>query len=385
MPDTPSAVGTTADAHLTDEQVEAIGAELDAIRAEVVGSLGERDARYIQKVVAVQRALEIGGRATLLFSRFPPAWIAGTAALSVAKILENMELGHNILHGQWDWMRDPRIHSTTWEWDHASPAESWKKSHNYEHHTFTNIRGKDRDLGYAIMRVTPEQEWKPVYLAQPIYNVGLSMIFEWGIALYDLEIEKAQEGTKSWAQVRKEARGLWRKARKQLAKDYVLFPLLSGPGFLSTMAANATASVVRNMWSHAVIFCGHFPDGTETFEEERLEGETKGQWYVRQMLGSANLSGGPLFHIMTGNLSHQIEHHLFPDIPSNRYAEIAPRVREICERYGLPYTTGSLPKQYGTVVRKLARLAFPGGGPKAEVTPLPTRRKPSGIPVRLAG
>jgi fatty acid desaturase len=385
MPDTPSAVGTTADAHLTDEQVEAIGAELDAIRAEVVGSLGERDARYIQKVVAVQRALEIGGRATLLFSRFPPAWIAGTAALSVAKILENMELGHNILHGQWDWMRDPRIHSTTWEWDHASPAESWKKSHNYEHHTFTNIRGKDRDLGYAIMRVTPEQEWKPVYLAQPIYNVGLSMIFEWGIALYDLEIEKAQEGTKSWAQVRKEARGLWRKARKQLAKDYVLFPLLSGPGFLSTMAANATANVVRNMWSHAVIFCGHFPDGTGTFEEERLEGETKGQWYVRQMLGSANLSGGPLFHIMTGNLSHQIEHHLFPDIPSNRYAEIAPRVREICERYGLPYTTGSLPKQYGTVVRKLARLAFPGGGPKAEVTPLPSRRTPSGTPVRLAG
>jgi fatty acid desaturase len=385
MSNTTTAVTTTADAHLTDEQVEAIGAELDAIRAEVVGSLGERDAQYIHKVIAAQRGLEVAGRATLLFSLFPPAWLAGTAALSVAKILENMELGHNILHGQWDWMRDPKIHSTTWEWDHASPAESWKKSHNYEHHTFTNIRGKDRDLGYAIMRVTPEQEWKPVYLLQPIYNVGLSLIFEWGIALYDLEIEKAQEGTKPWKQVRHEAMNLWRKARKQLAKDYVLFPLLSGPGFLSTLAANATANTVRNVWSHAVIFCGHFPDGTETFEEERLEGETKGQWYVRQMLGSANLSGGSLFHIMTGNLSHQIEHHLFPDIPSNRYAEIAPRVREICERYGLPYTSGSLAKQYGTVLRKIARLAFPGGGPKAEVTPLPARPKPVGTPVRLAG
>jgi linoleoyl-CoA desaturase len=385
MPDTPTAVNASAAAHLTAEQVEAIGAELDAIRAEVVQSLGERDARYIHKVIAAQRALEVGGRATLLFGRFPPAWIAGTAALTVAKILENMELGHNILHGQWDWMRDPKIHSTTWEWDHASPAESWKKSHNYEHHTFTNIRGKDRDLGYAIMRVTPEQEWKPVYLLQPLYNVGLSLIFEWGIALYDLEIEKAQEGTKPWAQVRREAKNLWRKARRQLAKDYVLFPLLSGPGFLATLTANATANAARNMWSHAVIFCGHFPDGTETFEEERLEGETKGQWYVRQMLGSANLSGGPLFHIMTGNLSHQIEHHLFPDIPSNRYAEIAPRVREICERYGLPYTTGSLPRQYGTVVRKLARLAFPGGRPKAEVTPLPARPKPVGTPARLAG
>jgi NADPH-dependent stearoyl-CoA 9-desaturase len=376
---------TSAAAHLTDEQVEALGAELDAIRAEVVDSLGEADARYIHRVIAVQRALEVGGRGALIFSLFPPAWIAGTAALSVAKILDNMEIGHNVLHGQWDWMRDPQIHSTTWEWDHATPAEAWKKTHNYEHHTFTNVRGKDRDLGYTIMRITPEQEWKPSNLIQPLTNVGLSLIFEWGIALYDLELDKVRDGTKPWPQAKAELKTFWRKSRRQLAKDFVLFPLLSGPGFLHTAAANLTANVVRNVWSHAVIFCGHFPDGTETFEEERLEGETKGQWYIRQMLGSANLSGGKLFHIMTGNLSHQIEHHLFPDVPSNRYAEIAPKVREICERYGLPYTTGSLPRQYGKVLRKIARLAFPGGGPKAEVTPLPSRPKAIGTPVRLAG
>jgi linoleoyl-CoA desaturase len=389
MPDTPSAVKPSAAAHLTDEQVEAIGAELDAIRAEVVDGLGEADARYIHRVIATQRALEVGGRAMLLFSKFPPAWIAGTAALSVAKILDNMEIGHNVLHGQWDWMRDPKIHSTTWEWDHATPAEAWKKTHNYEHHTFTNIRGKDRDLGYTIMRITPEQEWKPSNLVQPLTNLGLSLIFEWGIALYDLEFDKVKDGTKTREEAMADLKTFWRKSRKQFAKDFVLFPLLSGPGFLQTAAANLTANVVRNVWSHAVIFCGHFPDGTETFEEDRLEGETKGQWYIRQMLGSANLSGGKLFHIMTGNLSHQIEHHLFPDVPSNRYAEIAPKVREICERYGLPYTTGSLPRQYGKVLRKITRLAFPGGGPKAtpagRVTPLPARPKPAGAPVRLAG
>src|SRR5918995_1861262 len=192
-------------AHLTPEDIEMLGIELDAIRQSVIDTRGASDAAYIRKVIRTQRSLELGSRAVLLFSIFPPAWFVGTAGLSVAKILDNMEIGHNILHGQWDWMRDPKIHSTTWEWDHASPAESWKKSHNYEHHTFTNIRGKDRDLGYAIMRVTPEQEWKPVYLLQPIYNMGLAAIFEWGIALYDLEIEKAQEGTKPWSQVRKEA------------------------------------------------------------------------------------------------------------------------------------------------------------------------------------
>ncbi len=356
VPSPPSAAD-----HLTDEQIQALGEELDALRAEVVASLGEKDAEYIHRIIKVQRTLEVVGRGSLLFSLFPPAWIAGTAALTVAKILDNMELGHNILHGQWDWMRDPKIHSTNWEWDHASPSEFWQKSHNYEHHTFTNIRGKDRDLGYAIMRITPEQEWKPADLIQPLTNVLLSLIFEWGIAIYDVELEKVAAGTKPWSAAKAELGTLWRKARKQLAKDYLVFPLLSGPGFLATVAANATASTLRNVWSHAVIFCGHFPDGTETFEEDRLDGETQGEWYVRQMLGSANLTGGPLFHIMTGNLSHQIEHHLFPDVPSNRYSEIAPKVQEICERYGLTYTAGPLPKQYAKVVRKIVRLAFPGG------------------------
>ena len=85
-----------------------------------------------------------------------------------------------------------------------------------------------------------------------------------------------------------------------------------------------------------IIFCGHFPDGVEEFSEAEVENETRGGWYLRQMLGSANLTGGKLFHILSGNLSHQIEHHLFPDIPAHRYAEIAVEVREICERYEPP-------------------------------------------------
>ena len=112
-------------AHLSAEDIEAIGVELDALRQGVMDSRGESDAAYIRRVIDVQRKLELGSRAVLLFSKFPPAWVLGTVGLSVAKILENMEIGHNILHGQWDWMRDPKIHSTTWEWDMASPAVQW--------------------------------------------------------------------------------------------------------------------------------------------------------------------------------------------------------------------------------------------------------------------
>jgi len=108
-----------------------------------------------------------------------------------------------------------------------------------------------------------------------------------------------------------------------------------------------------------VIFCGHFPAAVPTFTVEDVVSEDRNGWYVRQVIGSANITGGALMDLMTGNLSYQIEHHLFPDLPSNRYAEIAPSVRDACERYGLPYVTGSLPRQFGSVVSRLFRMALP--------------------------
>jgi len=356
---TPVAAGADALAHLSEQDVEAIGVELDAIREQVLASRGADDAAYIRKVVKIHRYLESGGRITLLASILPPAWLAGTAMLSTAKVLENMELGHNILHGQWDWMRDPEIHSTSWDWDNATPAEDWKHSHNYMHHTFTNIIGKDRDLGYSVMRLSEDQEWKPYHLTQLGINGLLSMFFQYGIAIYDIELEKVLTGEMPVREAGSRLGKLWKKVRPQLVKDYVMWPLLSGPSALTTLAANATSNLARNVWTHTVIFCGHFPDGVSQFTEDQLEGETRGGWYVRQLLGSANLEGSELFHVMTGRLSYQIEHHLFPDLPSNRYGEIAPRVRALCEKYDLPYTSGTLTHQYGTVLKRIARLSLP--------------------------
>jgi NADPH-dependent stearoyl-CoA 9-desaturase len=356
-----TAVQNRTAAHLSPADVEELGRRLDEIREGVVASRGASDAAYIRNVIAWQRRLEIGGRSLLLVSILPPAWLAGTGLLSVAKILENMEIGHNVLHGQWDWMRDPEIHSTTWEWDTASPAENWKFSHNYMHHTYTNVVGKDRDVGYSFMRLSADQQWRPHHLVQPFANVVLAGLFEYGIAIYDLEVEKVPRGEKKLGDVFSEAKGILRKVRNQVLKDYVAQPLVSGISFLPALAGTATANLARNVWSHTVIFCGHFPDGAETFVEEQLEGETRGQWYLRQLLGSANITGGDAMHLMTGNLSFQIEHHLFPDLPSNRYSEIAPKVQALCEEFGLPYTSGPLMKQYGSMWKKLLRHSLPGG------------------------
>jgi linoleoyl-CoA desaturase len=409
-------------ARLTPEQIEQLGEEFQKIHDEVFDSLGERDAKYIHSIIGLQRRLALLGRVELFGARYWPTWILGTATLSMAKILENMEIGHNVMHGQWDWMNNPEIHSSTWDWDTASTKEAWKHSHNYIHHTYTNIRGKDKDLGYEIMRIDPHQKWHPVYLLQPFYNVLLMFLFEWGVAFHDLDLEAVRSGEKSQKEVLHELKGIAGKARTQITKDYIAWPLVSaavvgavhwliGPSltargerrrdkvrrrsakvfarargkgvdtrlqhaleaawqsYRATALANATANIVRNVWAHSIIFCGHFPDQTYTFSQKEVEDESKGAWYVRQLIGAANIDGSALFHVISGNLGYQVEHHLYPDMPSTRYGEIAPRVREICERYELPYNTGPLSKQLGMVHRTIIRLAFPGGKPRPKPGP----------------
>jgi fatty acid desaturase len=411
---------------LTPEQIEQIGKEFDQLHEQVKADLGERDAKYIRSMIGLQRRLALLGRVEMIASRWRGPWLLGASTLGLAKILENMEIGHNVLHGQWDWMNDPVINSRAWDWDTASTAESWRHSHNYIHHTYTNIIGKDRDLGYEIMRIDPAQKWHPVYLLQPFYNVLLSLLFEWGVAVHDLDLEAIRAGEKGMDEVREDLKGIAGKARAQILKDYIAWPVISGAvmtlievaifsakeradqdsrnptvqakrvgrklrrrresfgtnvlrqlierrsfrePFMRTLTANVVANLIRNVWSYAIIFCGHFPDQTYTFTQEETNDETRGGWYVRQLTGAANIDGGPIFHVISGNLGYQVEHHLFPDMPSTRYGEIAPKVREICERYELPYNSGPFHQQLGMVQRTILRLAFPGG--KARPKPGP--------------
>jgi fatty acid desaturase len=346
---------------LSSEQTDELCRELDAIRERVLAELGERDVEYIRETIRAQRGLELTGRGLLFFSLIPPAWLGGVAALSLSKILDNMEIGHNVMHSQYDWTNDPELDGRSFEWDNACPSDLWRHSHNYIHHTFTNVVGKDRDVGYGVLRMSEQQHWNPYYLGNPLYAVLLAVFFQYGVALHDLEVDRILAGEITLSEKRELLRAIERKFRRQTLKDYVLFPLLAGPSAPLVLAGNATANLVRNLWAFTVIFCGHFPDGTVQFTEAEMAGETRGQWYLRQLLGSADLTGGKLFQVLSGHLGHQIEHHLFPDLPSSRYEEIAVDVRDLCRRYGLPYNTGPLVKQFGTVARKIARLALPGG------------------------
>ena len=342
---------------MSDADVEAIAQSLEEIRRDIEASLGTKDRAYIERTIRFQRCLEVAARLTIFGSRTKLGWAVGTAALFTSKCVDNMELGHNIIHGQWDWMNDPEIHSNTWEWDMVGPASQWRYGHNYRHHVFTNVIGMDEDLGFGVIRVSRDQEWKPGHLFGPLRTLLLAIVFEWGIALHDLAAEQNDQPTKEGKAALK--RVMLAKMGRQAAKDYLFYPALSGRRFVRTFLANLFAAGFRNAWAYIVIACGHFADGAEKFTPEAVKNETKAEWYLRQMLGTANVDAGPVLAFMSGHLCYQIEHHLFPDLPSNRLPEISLRVRALLAEYDLPYTTGPLTRQFWHTVRTIWTLSVP--------------------------
>lgn len=349
--------------YLNPEQVEAFGRRVEEIRREVMENLGEADAKYIYKIRNFVRYSEIASRGMLMFGGWiPPVWLAGTGLLGLSKIVENMELGHNVMHGQFDWLNDPSLNGANYDWDTIATGDDWKHTHNYVHHTYTNIVGKDHDVGYGLLRVSEQQKWEPRFLFNIPLGIQLMVLFEWYVGVQNLHLEDALVyKTKTWKQVWSDSTKFRKKLVRQVGKDYVFFPLIAGPNAVPVFLGNAVANVIRSLWASAVIFNGHFTEDAETFEEDNTTTETRAQWYLRQIRGSSNFSGTEWLHILSGNLSHQIEHHLFPDMPANRYAEVAPKIKALCEEYGVNYNEANFVKQFWSVWVRLAKCSLPNG------------------------
>ena len=347
--------------HLNPEQIAEFGRRVEEIRREVMENIGEQDAKYIYKIRNFVRYSEIASRGMLMFGGWiPPVWVVGTGLLGISKIVENMELGHNVMHGQFDWLNDPSLNGANYDWDTMSSGDDWKYTHNYVHHTYTNIVGKDHDVGYGLLRVSESQKWEPRFLLNIPLAIQLMVFFEWYVGVQNLHLEDAAVyKTKTWKQVWADSEKFRKKARRQILKDYVFFPVIAGPNALPVLAGNAVANVIRSLWSSAVIFNGHFTEDAETFEADNTANETRAEWYLRQIRGSSNFTGTEWLHILSGNLSHQIEHHLFPDMPANRYAEVAPQIKALCAEYGIHYNEANFFQQFWSVWVRLAKCSVP--------------------------
>jgi linoleoyl-CoA desaturase len=359
-------------ATLNPAELVELSTELDGLRARVAADIGERDALHIRKMVRNARVSAAGGRGLLMFGFDPITWVLGVIALAHAKILENMEVGHNVLHGQYDWMNDETLNSQKYEWDIVCHSSHWRRTHNFEHHSNTNILGVDDDYGYGMLRMTGAQKWTWKTLFQPLWYTLLAIYFQWGVAIQHLKLGRWAKGRMAKGELAERSAPFLKKARAQLFKDYVLFPLIAFWNIPRVLLGNAAANLIRSLWTNAIIFCGHFTTHAQVFSKAESANESRGEWYLRQIQGSSNLEGSRWFHIMTGHLSHQIEHHIFPDIPAPRYAEIAPEVRAICAKYGIHYNSAGFWTQYGSVLWRICKYALPVGRRAREV--------PQGLP-----
>ena len=353
----------TKSSYLTDEEIQSFGEKIEVIRRDTMQSLGEQDAAYIYKIRNFVRYSEIASRGMLMFAGWlPPVWLLGTGLLGISKIVENMELGHNVMHGQFDWLNDSSLNGANYDWDTIATGDDWKYTHNYVHHSYTNIVGKDHDVGYGLIRVSESQPWEPRFLFNIPLAIQLMIFFEWYVGVQNLHLEDVLAyKTKTWREVWQDSIKLRKKVKRQVIKDYVFFPLIAGPNAIPVFAGNAVANVIRSLWASAVIFNGHFTEDAETFELDNTENETRAEWYLRQIRGSSNFSGTKWLHILSGNLSHQIEHHLFPDMPANRYAEVAPKVKALCAEYGVHYNEACFIKQFASVWVRLGQCSLPNG------------------------
>jgi fatty acid desaturase len=336
-----------------DERLQRFADELDALRNEVFDRMGAEDVTYVKRLRRFSVAMEVLGRTAIHFSLDPATYFAGVGALWIHKQVEATEIGHTALHGAYDRLEGAEaFRSKTFRWDLPIDEESWRLGHNGRHHGGTNIAGRDPDMRFGMVRLTeqhpPTQPYQLAILLGFIFpnfalvmNTHFTGVNDWILGHDDVLRDRSAESVRT----------AWKKSLRKYVpyylKNFVFYPALAGPFFGKVLLGNVLAEVCRDVYSAATIVCGHvgadvksWPAGTQP--------RSRGASYVMQVEAANDFEVPLALSILCGGLDHQIEHHLFPTLPPPRLREIAPRVRQICEKYGVEYKTAS----WGATLRK---------------------------------
>ncbi|MCA9697594.1 MAG: fatty acid desaturase, partial [Myxococcales bacterium] len=335
-----------------EERFRSFGQAIDDIRERAQARVGLEDLERVRRLDRRSRTLELVGRGLIAFTPGPLGFAVGVTALWLHKQLQATEVGHTVLHGAFDKIEGAgRYHSDTWWWEVPIDEEAWHEGHNLRHHQHTNIAGKDPDIHFGPVRLTEHTPWDarrnraqlPFSLFVLFPNFGFTMNAHF-TGITDLHVGNGRPGghdfipDRSWATWRRAYGRAWRKYLPYYGKEYVLFPALAGPFFWKVALGNALSEVMRDVYTAATIFCGHIGEDVAAYPEgTRARG--RGQWYAMQAEASSNFEVPLPVSILCGALDRQIEHHLFPKMPTQRLRKIAPEVKAICAEHGVRYHT----------------------------------------------
>ncbi|MEZ4403911.1 MAG: fatty acid desaturase [Kofleriaceae bacterium] len=344
-----------------------LGAELDAVKARVLAELGAEDLAHVDRMRRISTAAEVIGRVLIHVSLDPVTFSAGVVALWLHKQLEATEIGHTVLHGAYDKLPDARWRSATFAWDVPIDEAAWRHGHNHRHHGNTNVAGKDPDIHFGPIRLTAQTPYRPSHRYQHLLAIGvLAPLFTFGMNLHFTGVSDVLTGTDDFLPDRSPAsiRAAWRQALRKYvpyyAKNFGWYPLLAGPFAAKVLLGNLLAEIGRDLYSAATIYCGHVGDDVASWPAGTKPG-SRGEWYAMQIEATNNFEVSRPVSILCGGLDRQIEHHLFPTLPPPRLRQIAPEVRAICARHGVPYKTASWGTTLGKALGHIKRLATDGG------------------------
>lgn len=335
-----------------DERFRKFAAEIDEVKAELEAAQGSEDIQYFKKIKNISRGTEALGRFLIHVSLDPFTWSLGVISLWIHKQIECVEVGHYALHGVWD--RFPELskyHSKNFTWKAPAEEESWKHGHNHLHHQYTNVVGKDPDVNYGTLRTSEYTQWGlyhaiqilQFFLTAPFF---MEVINVYNTGLTDLLRKPKTPGfvdvlpDRKLGTVAKAFKQSFKKLVPYYAYNYVFWPMLAGPFWFKVLGGNLLADAMRNVFTAAVIYSGHFGDDT-TFFPPDYRARNKGEWYRSQIQAAHNFRVPAMLSVLCGALDAQIEHHLFPKIPPNRLRKTKDKIRAICEKNGLAYPEAS--------------------------------------------
>lgn len=350
------------------ERQRQLGLELDALKARVMASIGADDVRYVKRLDAASKALEVVGRGLIHVSLDPATFGAGVIALWLHKQLQAIEIGHTALHGAYDKLPDAeRYASKTFAWDIPIDEESWRDGHNLKHHGHTNIAGRDPDIDFGPIRLTERtphaahhrrQLLTTLLLLFPNFTAFMNPHFTGLTEVYRRHQRRPTDPQPDQSPAAK--RRAWQRTLRKYVpyylKNYVAFPALAGPLWPKVLVGNWLAETLRDVYSAATIMCGHVgPEVASWPEGAKPSG--RGAWYAMQLEATNNFRVPAPFDVLCGGLEHQIEHHLFPTLPPQRLRQIAPEVETIAKRHGFAYRNASWGKTLWRALGHVSRLS----------------------------
>jgi len=364
---------TVAEAHgLTATQLDALGLELERLRAEIAAQLGAEDVAYIRRVIRIQRWAEVGGRASLFLGFLPPFWLAGVAASRCRRFSTTWRSGTTSSTASTTGRTTPPCRQrsssgTRRPGQGVAALPQLPPPHLYQHHR------QGPGPRYGVIRISGDAPWTPANLGTLSTPSGCPDLRS-GHHVARRRLRSRARGQEDLAEAKLSLTNGLRKSGTLAFRDYVMWPAFTGPLFLSTLAADALANVIRNVWSFIIIFCGHFHRACSSSPKKSARASPRATGTSARCSGRATSPAAPLpHHVRKPELPDWST--TCPRHPGPPYQQIAPRCAEICRRYGVPYNTGRLSKQFGSVIAKSAV--------RAAGTPQPAVAGHPGPPMRV--